>query len=469
MTAEPTGTAGTVPQRVVVVGTSVAGVRAAQSLRADGFDGELTLIGAETGAPYDKPPLSKEVLSGEQGPGDIGLLRDGDDFSLRLGSAATALDPGRKVVTLADGDQVPYDALVIATGVRARTPPGTGPELALPVRDLADATALRDRLGTGEPVVIIGGGFIGAEVAAAAAAAGCPVTIVEALPAPFARVLGPEVGALLTELHAAHGVMVLADTPVAGLEPLREDALIRLSDGRTLQARTVVAGVGCVPNTEWLTDSGLPVDDGVRTDERCAVRGAADVYAIGDVARWHDRRSGGYRRVEHWTNAVEQASLVAHQILGPGQSRYHASVPYFWSDQYGAKIQMVGRASPGDRVEVARYATSAGDRVAAVYARGGRLTAAVTFGWPRASVAARQAWQRGASADDLRTTLADRSSGVVPLDLTRPGTAAEIIIAAAAAPRTDTTARTAATAPAGTSASTATTPARTASTARKGS
>jgi phthalate 3,4-dioxygenase ferredoxin reductase subunit len=419
---------------VVIVGTSVAGVRAAQSLRADGFDGELTLIGAETDAPYDKPPLSKEVLTGEQGPADIGLLRDGDDFTLRLGSAATALDPKRKAVTLADGDQVAYDALVIATGVRARALPGTGPELALPVRGLTDATALRGRLRTGEPVVIIGGGFIGAEVAAAAAEAGCPVTIVEALPAPFARVLGPEVGALLTELHAAHGVTVLADTAVAGLEPLSKDALVRLSDGRTLRAGTVVAGLGCVPNTEWLTGSGLPLDDGVRTDERCAVRGAADVYAIGDVARWYDRPAGVYRRVEHWTNAVEQASLVAHQILGAGRSRHHGRVPYFWSDQYGVKIQMVGRASPGDRVEVARYATSAGDRAAAVYARDGRLTAAVTFGWPRASVAARQAWQRGASADDLRATLADRSNGVVPLDLTRPGTAAEIVAAATALP-----------------------------------
>jgi phthalate 3,4-dioxygenase ferredoxin reductase subunit len=424
---------------VVIVGTSVAGVRAAQSLRADGFDGELTLIGAESDAPYDKPPLSKQVLTGERKPGDIGLLRDGDDFTLRLGSAATALDARRKVVTLADGDQIAYDALVIATGVRARTLPGAGPELALPVRDLADATGLRDRLRTGEPVVIIGGGFIGAEVAAAAAAAGCPVTIVEALPAPFARVLGPEVGALLTELHAAHGVTVLADTAVAGLEPLSEDTLVRLSDGRTLRAGTVVAGLGCVPNTEWLTGSGLPLDDGVPTDERCAVRGAADVYAIGDVARWYDPPSGVYRRVEHWTNAVEQASLVARQILGPGRPVHHERVPYFWSDQYGVKIQMVGRASADDRVEVARYATSAGERAAAVYARDGRLTAAVTFGWPRASVAARQAWQRGASADDLRATLADHSNGAAPLDLGRPGAAAEIV--AAMTGRTASTAR----------------------------
>jgi phthalate 3,4-dioxygenase ferredoxin reductase subunit len=305
----------------------------------------------------------------------------------------------------------------------------------MPVRDLTDAVALRDRLRAGEPVVIIGGGFIGAEVAAAAASVGCPVTIVEALAAPFSRVLGPEVGSLLTALHAAHGVTVLANTTVAGVEPVTRGALVRLADGRTVRAGTVVAGVGCVPNTEWLAGSGLPLDDGVRTDDRCAVRGADGVYAIGDVARWYDRSSGTYRRVEHWTNAVEQASLVAHQILRPDQPRHHASVPYFWSDQYGMKIQMVGRAAPADRVEVARYATPSGDRTAALYERDGRLTAAVTFGWPRASVAARQAWPRNPRADDFRATLAglaDRvSTGVTTI--AAPATPAPAIAASKAA------------------------------------
>jgi NADPH-dependent 2,4-dienoyl-CoA reductase/sulfur reductase-like enzyme len=398
---------------VVVVGSSVAGIRAAQALRAGGFAGELVVAGAESAAPYDKPPLSKQLLTGDAADADIGLLRADDELDLRLGMAATGLDPARKEIVLADGQPISYDALIIATGARARALPGTDEELVRPLRELKDAATLRARLAGGAPVVIIGGGFIGAEVAAAAVAAGCPVTIVEALPAPFSRVLGPDVGSLLTALHAAHGVTVLTDATVAGVERLPgDDALVRLADGRALEAGTVVAGVGCVPNTEWLADSGLPLGDGVHTDDRCAARGAAGVYAIGDVARWYDPVGGVTRRVEHWTNAVEQANLVAHQILRPDQPRHYASVPYFWSDQYGVKIQMVGRIAPGDTVEVLRCVTSAGDRNVALYSRAGQFTAAVTFGWPRGSVTARQAWQRGAGAADVRAALTKLSDGV---------------------------------------------------------
>jgi len=403
---------------VVVVGSSVAGIRAAQALRADGFAGELVVVGAESAAPYDKPPLSKQLLTGEATDADIGLLRADDEFDLRLGMAATGLDPARKEIILADGQRIGYDALIIATGARARTLPGTDKELVRPLRELKDAATLRARLAGGAPVVIIGGGFIGAEVAAAAVATGCQVTIVEALPAPFSHVLGPDVGSLLTTLHAAHGVTVLTNATVAGVEKLPgDDALVRLADGRTLEAGTVVAGVGCVPNTEWLADSGLPLDDGVHTDDRCAARGAAGVYAIGDVARWHDRAGGVTRRVEHWTNAVEQANLVAHQILRPDQPRHYASVPYFWSDLYGVKIQMVGRVTPGDTVEVLRCVTPAGDRNVALYSRAGQFTAAVTFGWPRGSVTTRRAWQRGAGAADVRAALTKLSDGVTPVDL----------------------------------------------------
>jgi NADPH-dependent 2,4-dienoyl-CoA reductase/sulfur reductase-like enzyme len=395
-------------ERVVVVGSSVAGIRAAQALRAEGFEGELVVVGAESAAPYDKPPLSKQVLTGESTAADIGLLRAGDEFDLRLGVAATGLDPASKKIVLADGEPIGYDAAVIATGVRARTLPGADEDLVRPLRELADAAALRERLAGGAPVVIVGGGFIGAEVAAAAAAAGCQVTIVEALPALFSRVLGDDVGSLLTAFHTARGVTVLTNATVAAVERLPGDrALVRLADGRTLEAGTIVAGVGCVPNTEWLTGSGLRLDDGVHTDDRCAVRGARDVYAIGDVARSRDPAGGLTRRVEHWTNAVEQANLVAHQILRPGRPRTGVTVPYFWSDQYGVKIQMVGRAAPGDTVEVLTCATRAGDRRAALYSRAGRFTAAVTFGWPKGSVTARQAWQRGAGAAEVRDTLTE--------------------------------------------------------------
>ena len=406
----------------VVVGSSVAGIRAAQALRAGGFDDSLVVVGAENDAPYDKPPLSKQLLAGEATAADISLLRADDEFELRLGSAATRLDPASKQIFLADGTRIGYDVLIIATGVRARTLPGTDGERILPVRELRDATAVRARLAAGTPIVVVGGGFIGAEVAAAAATVGCPVTIVEAQRAPFSRVLGAETGAVLTALHEAHGVTVLTGAQVSEVERLPSDgALVRLADGRALEAGTVVVGVGCEPNTDWLAGSGLPVDDGVLTDDGCAVQGIPDVYAIGDVARWHDRVGGVTRRVEHWTNAVEQANLVAHRILRPGQPRHHASVPYFWSDQYDVKIQMVGRAAHSDTVEVLRCRTPAGDRHVALYSRSGLLTAVVTFGWPRASVAARQAWQRGATADEVRTTLAELSGGVSPVGVTLAG------------------------------------------------
>ncbi|HEY6494701.1 MAG TPA: FAD-dependent oxidoreductase [Trebonia sp.] len=405
--------------RVVVVGASVAGIRAAQALRSGGFDGDVVVAGAEDVTPYDKPPLSKQLISGESTAEDIGLLSGGADFELRLGRAATGLDPDARLVTLAGGERLGYDALVIATGVRARTLPGAAGDLVTTVRELRDSTALRARVAAGDPVVVIGGGFIGAEVAAAARTCGCAVTIVEQHPAPFARVLGAATGGLVTALHEAHGVTVLAGATVTAVEAVPSGgALVRLADGRSLAAGTVVAGIGCVPNTDWLAGSGLPLEDGVLTDERCAVRRSADadgtgaIYAIGDVARWYDVADGVSRRVEHWTSAVEQASLVAHQVLHPDQPRTHASVPYFWSDQYDRKIQMVGRASDGDTVEVLRCATPAGDRDVAIYSRAGRFTAAVTFGWPRASVAARQAWPRGTDAAVVRAAIAELSSGV---------------------------------------------------------
>lgn len=401
--------------RVVVVGSSVAGVRAAQALRSGGYAGEIVVIGAESVTPYDKPPLSKELLTGGSSEADIALCGAEPGFELRLGVAAAALRPVSREVVLADGERIGYDALVIATGVRARPLPGTDEDVVRPLRDLRDATTLRETLAGGEPVVVVGGGFIGAEVAAAAATLGCPVTIVESLPAPFSRVLGAEVGSVLTALHAEHGVSVLANAAVVGVDrPAGGTALVRLADGRALEAGTVVAGVGCVPNTEWLASSGLPVEDGVHTDEYCAVPGFDGVYAIGDVARWYDRRSGVRTRVEHWTNAVEQANLVARRILRPDQPRHHDSVPYFWSDQYDIKIQMVGRAGRNDATELLRCPTSSGDRHVALYSRDDRFTAAVTFGWPRASVAARKAWARGASVADVRNALAELSGAHSP-------------------------------------------------------
>ncbi|MBD0423655.1 FAD-dependent oxidoreductase [Streptomyces sp. TRM S81-3] len=413
------------PERVLVVGSSVAGVRTAQALRAEGHTGELTLVGAEPHLPYDKPPLSKEFLAGTRGAEDIRLLPGGPEadhgFTLRLGRAAVALDVERRRVRLADGELLGYDALVLATGVRPRTLPAPvgKPVTELPcftVRELSESAELAARLAKKEPVIVVGGGFIGAEAAATAAALGCPTTLAESGPAPFAA-LGPEVGALLAGLHADHGVEVLAGARVNRVEPLTDGwALVRLDDGRCLEAATVIVGIGCVPNTEWLESSGLGLNDGVVTDEYCAVPGADGVWAVGDVSRWYDRRTGGHRRVEHWTSATEQAALVARALV-TGERRPFDPVPYLWSDQHGVKLQMVGRRSADDHVQAFTATTPTGDRKVVLYSRDGRLTAAVTFGWPRGCMTARQAWAKGADIADVTARLAGLTTALTPLDL----------------------------------------------------
>lgn len=409
------------PDRVVVVGASVGGIRTAQALRAGGFGGDIAVIGAETVQPYDKPPLSKQVLAGEQNADDIALLGadgwEGDKLGARLGAPAAGLDLVHQTVLLADGQRVGYDALVIATGVRARTLATEAGQLVHTVRELRDATTLRQRILRGGPVVVVGGGFIGAEVAATAAALGAQVTIVESLPTPFSRVLGPGVGALLTELHENNGVSVLAGATVARVEELTDGTgVVHLADGRRLAAGTVVVGIGCVPNTEWLQSSGLTLDDGVITDQHCAVPGVENVYAIGDVARWYDVHDGVHRRVEHWTNAVEQAHLVAHNMLAPADRRGHSKAPYFWSDQYGMKIQMAGRIGTDDRVDILRCTIPAGDRHVAVYSRHGRFRAAVTFGWPRAIAACRRSWERAATVAEVHDQIRGLAATVTAVE-----------------------------------------------------
>ena len=386
--------------RVVIVGTSVAGVRAAQALRAGGYGGEVILIGAESVDPYDKPPLSKDFLAGEKDEADIALLGRkgwaGEDLVPMLGRAAASLDPARKSVVLDDGERIAYDAVVVATGARARElVRANGTIAAGSIRTLDDSRRLRTLMARGGPVVVVGGGFVGAEAAATARQLGCETTIVEALPVPFARVLGPRVGELIAALHADNGVTVRVGTAVEGVDQLGEDRhRVRLADGSALEASVVVAGIGVIPNTDWLTGSGLSLDDGVVTDEYCRAKGVDGVHAIGDVARWWHPSSGEYRRVEHWTNAVDQANLVAHNILHPSERRAYAPAPYFWSDQHGTKLQMVGDVSPGETVEVHDFPVPTGVHRVAIYSSGGRMTAAVTLGWPRAMASLRRLWSQ---------------------------------------------------------------------------
>jgi NADPH-dependent 2,4-dienoyl-CoA reductase/sulfur reductase-like enzyme len=370
---------------VAVVGASLAGLSAARSLRKQGYDGRLVVIGDETHRPYDRPPLSKEFLAGALGEADLALETDGEDLRAEwlLGTRATALDRAERAVRLADGREVRADGVVIATGAAARTLPGSeGLAGVHALRTLDDARALRDELALGGRLVVIGGGFIGAEVASTAYALGVDVTVVEVAPTPLAGPLGETMGGVVSALHADHGVRLLCGVGVKGLSgETRVDAVL-LEDGRSIPADIVVVGVGARPCVEWLEGSGVELDNGVKcgADGRTSLAG---VVAVGDCANWYDPRLGAHRRVEHWTGARERpdaavAALLAGGELEPAVPR----PPYFWSDQYGVKIQFAGHAGVSDSVTVEVGAV--GDRnVLAVYRRAGVPVAVLGMNQPR--------------------------------------------------------------------------------------
>ncbi|MET9850689.1 NAD(P)/FAD-dependent oxidoreductase [Streptomyces ossamyceticus] len=370
---------------VAVVGASLAGLSAARSLRKQGYDGRLVVIGDELHRPYDRPPLSKEFLSGVLGETDLALETDGEDLRAEwlLGTRAVGLDARERTVRLADGGAVRADGIVIATGAAARQLPGSEGLAGVHVlRTLDDARALRDELAGGGRLVVIGGGFIGAEVASTASALGLDVTVVEAAPTPLAGPLGEEMGRIVSALHTDHGVRLLCGVGVKGLSgETRVDAVL-LEDGRTIPADIVVVGVGARPCVEWLEGSGIALDNGVT----CGVDGRtslAGVVAVGDCASWYDPRAGHHRRVEHWTGAQERpaaavATLLAGGAVEPGVPR----PPYFWSDQYGVKIQFAGHAAGADSVTIEQGAADDRD-VLAVYRRAGHPVAVLGMNQPR--------------------------------------------------------------------------------------
>ncbi|MEV0179841.1 FAD-dependent oxidoreductase [Streptomyces sp. NPDC050625] len=370
---------------VAVVGASLAGLSAARSLRKRGYDGRLVLIGDEPHRPYDRPPLSKEFLTGAIGEADLALERDDEDLAAEwvLGTRATGLDRTERAIRLADGRRIRADGVVLATGAAARTLPGSEGLTGVHVlRTLDDARALRDELARGGRLVVIGGGFIGAEVASTAYALGLDVTVVEAAPTPLAGPLGEVMGGIVSALHADHGVRLLCGVGVKGLSGERRVDAVLLEDGRSVPADTVVVGVGARPCVDWLEGSGVELDNGVKcgADGRTSLAG---VVAVGDCANWYDPYTGTHRRVEHWTGALERpdaavATLLAHGATEPGVPR----PPYFWSDQYGVKIQFVGHAAGADSVTVEDGATD--DRsFLAVYRRAGRPVAALGMNQPR--------------------------------------------------------------------------------------
>ena len=333
-------------ERIVIVGASLAGVRAAETLRREGFGGELTIVGRESHyPPHDRPPLSKEILSGEWDL-DRGRLRVEDiDARLRLGVSAAALDLGVRAVELSDGSEAPFDGLLIATGAMPRMIPipGTSLDGVHVLRTFEDAVALRAALEQGPRVTVIGGGFIGVEVAAACRARGLDVTLVENLSAPLLRAIGPELGEWAADLHRRSGVDLRLGVGVAGVLGGGAVTGAALADGTEVPADVVVVAVGVAPETGWLEGSGIELDDGVVCDATCHALGAPDVVAAGDVCRWRNPLFDRVMRIEHWANAVEQGEAAARSLLkGPERAEPFASVPYFWSNQYGTKLQYVG-------------------------------------------------------------------------------------------------------------------------------
>ena len=370
---------------VAVVGASLAGLSAARALRAQGFDGTLTVIGAEARRPYDRPPLSKEFLAGDVGEDALALEADDDDLNAQwlLGVHATRLDAAAGAVHLDDETTVRADGIVVATGARARSWPASARLAGVHVlRTVDDAIALRRELRPGARLVVIGAGFIGGEVASTASKLGLHVTVVEAALAPLAGPLGVRLGAAVARLHTEHGTRLVCGAPVADLTGRDRVTGVQLADGRRLAADVVVVGIGAIPNVEWLRDSPLQLSNGVVCDEGGATS-IPNVVSVGDCAAWHEPCVGSPHRVEHWTGALERPAIAVATLLAGGRhDGAPAKPPYFWSDQYGRRIQFAGIAAPGDEITF-EVGTLRDESFLAVYRRGGEPVAVLGVDQPR--------------------------------------------------------------------------------------
>ncbi|QLH26133.1 NAD(P)/FAD-dependent oxidoreductase [Streptomyces sp. Rer75] len=380
------------PSSVLIAGASAAGLGTAESLRRKGYRGKITVLGAEPHAPYDRPPLSKQVLAGAWEP-ERARLRPQDaldalDAAFLLGDPAVSLDAAARTVRTASGRVLTADAVVIATGVRPRTLPGQDGLAGVHVlRSLDDAAALRADLLTATRAVVVGDGVLGAEIAATARTMGVDVSLAGPQPAPMAAQFGPRVAELLAAVHAEQGVALRLGTAVCGLTAHEGRVSgVRLADGEVLPADVAVIAVGAAPETGWLIGSGLTLDNGVVCDAYC--RAADGIYTVGDVARWHHTGIGALLRLENRTNAVEQAAAVAGNILG--EEKPYTPVPYFWTDQFDAKIHVHGRPAPDAEVAVVEGAVE-DRRFVAQYRRHGRITGVLGWNMPKQTRLHRQA------------------------------------------------------------------------------
>ena len=395
---------------VTIVGASLAGLRCAEALRADGFAGTITLVGDERHRPYDRPPLSKQFLTGAWDEDRISLVKaekhDPMGLDLRLGVRATRLDVEGRRVELADGTVLDSDAVVIATGAALRRLPGTEDRPHVHgVRTLDDAAALRDDLASLPPasrVVLIGAGFIGQEVATAAAAAGHRVTILEGADLPLRPIVGEQVARLLLDLHVASGAELRCGVTVTGIAPPAGDARagsVEIDGADPVPADLIVVGIGVTPSTGWLEGSSLTIDNGVVTDERLIA--APGILAIGDVARfrWLGAGHDEQVRIEHWQTAADHGSHAAKVLLAGGPlAPVFAAVPYFWSDQWGKKIQVLGHPGADDDVAVLMAPDEEG-RFLVAFHSGAFLTGVLAVSRPRQLMAFRTMLGEGASID----------------------------------------------------------------------
>jgi 3-phenylpropionate/trans-cinnamate dioxygenase ferredoxin reductase subunit len=364
---------------VVIAGAGLAGARTAETLRADGYDGRIVLVGDEPKAPYERPALSKQFLAGARGARDIELRPRTywaeQEIELVTGTRVESVDFDRRVAVIGDA-AVPWNAFVLATGARPRRLPG--PPGVHHLRTFADAEALASALEAGAEVVIVGAGFVGAEVASTARSLGAEVTLVDAAPLPFAHVFGEDVGRLLANRYVSSGVRLHLGAGVRGFRAGADGRLaaVQLSDGTEVDAHVAVVGIGVEPATELLTPGAVETDASGRTHR-------SDVYACGDVAAWWRPTLGAHRRVEHWTSAAGQARAVARSILGWPET--YDEPPYFWSDQFGLRLQYVGHAKDWTIVElegdersfVARYLRQDGADAAALAVNRPREVAAL--------------------------------------------------------------------------------------------
>lgn len=388
-----------VMNRIVVVGGSVAGLRAVETLRLEGFEGAVTLVCGEPHLPYDRPPLTKQILTGEINAEQL-CYRDHQWFErnavdLCLGTPASALDISTGRVHLGS-NSIPFDGLIVATGARPKSfSPKSSLRGIFTLRTVDDALAIKERMLPGVRMILVGAGFIGSEIASSAAACGVQVTIVELAEAAMIRAVGPQLGRILAGLHDEFGVNVVCNARVTGFGGKGSVEAVMLDGGWELPADIVVVGIGVDPNCEWLIGSGLRIEDGLACD-RTLNAGPRNVYGAGDVASWPNEWWGGVMRGQQWLVAADQGKHAARNLLaGPERATPFSTIPYFWTDQYGCRVQAAGRTDLGQLIAVA-----GGHRqrpFIGVYRHNGKLTGVVTINAPKAFAA-------------LRTCLHDHSS-----------------------------------------------------------